>query len=309
VTPGGGGQKRTERSVAGKILVTGATGNVGREVVKDLLAHGEPVVAAVLDDEDGRQVREGTPTVLLGFCRVETFGPALHGVDRLFLMRPPAISDVRRTLCPLVDLARHLGIRQIVFLSLFGAGRNRLVPHHRVEQHLQWSGIPFTFLRPSFYMQNLNTTHCIEIAEKDEILVPAGRSRTSFVDVRDVGAVAARVLTEPGHEYAAYELTGAEALDYYQVAALFSGELGRQVTYRQPSIPRFVRAMRGRRTPWPFILVMVGLYTATRSGAAAQVTDQVERLLGRPPITVRQYIRDYRDCWNRLAPCGIENRG
>jgi uncharacterized protein YbjT (DUF2867 family) len=178
------------------------------------------------------------------------------------------------------------------------------VPHYKVEKHLKASGIPTTFLRPSYYMQNLNTTHRVEIRDQDEIMVPVGRARTSFVDVRDVGAAAARALTEPGHENRAYELTGREALDYYQVAELFTEILNRPITYRNPSIPRFFRHQRRLGIPVPFVLVMVGLYTATRFGSGERVTGDLEALLGRPPIPMRQYIADYADHWRP----GGENR-
>jgi uncharacterized protein YbjT (DUF2867 family) len=171
------------------------------------------------------------------------------------------------------------------------------VPHHKVEGYVRASGVPYTFLRPSFYMQNLNTTHREEIAERGEICVPVGDAKTSFIDVRDVGSVAAQALTEEGHAGRAYELTGGEALDYYEVAAIFSEVLGEEVTYANPSLLRFVRSSVARGVPLKFALVMAGLYTSTRLGMADRVTPVVEELLGRPPITLRQYVRDYADAW------------
>ena len=283
-----------------KILVTGATGNVGSEVVRSLLEMGHPVVAAAIDERDAQNVPgEDTKTVLFRFGEGETYRDAFAGVGRLFLMRPPQISDVRTYLFPVVDRARQVGVRHIVFLSLLGVERQCFVPHYRVEKKIEASGLPHTFLRPSFYMQNLNTTHRAEIRDRDEILIPVGKARTSFIDVRDIGAVAAKVLTEPGHENRAYELTGGDALDYYQVADLFTGVLGRQITYRNPSIPHFVRYQRQQGIPLLAILIMVGLYTATRFGSGKRVTRAVEELLGRPPGTMRQYIEDYAGVWQR----------
>jgi uncharacterized protein YbjT (DUF2867 family) len=225
-------------------------------------------------------------------------------VSKLFLMRPPQISDVQTYLFPVVDYAKEVGVRHIAFLSLLGVEKQRFVPHYKVEKHLLASGVPYTFLRPSFYMQNLNTTHRAEIGDRDEILIPVGKAKTSFLDVRDIGAVAAKVLTQPGHENRAYELTGGEALDYYQVADLFTEVLGRKITYRNPSIPRFIRYQRQQGIPLPAILIMVGLYTATRFGSGKRVTGEVTKLLGRPPIAMRQYIEDYADAWRRGQPAG-----
>ena len=287
-----------ERAGSATILVTGATGNVGREVVRRLLDLGEPVVAAVQDAQDAQRVPgDGTATTAFDLCEPETYPTAFSGVRRLFLMRPPRLSDVKRTLFPVIDHARQAGVEHIIFLSLLGAERNNMVPHHKVERYIQDSGLPYTFLRPSFYMQNLNTTHQAEIRDGDELMIPAGKGKTSFVDVRDIGAVAAKVLTEAGHEGQAYALTGAEALDYYQVASLLTEALGRWITYQQPSIPRFLQATHKRGVAWPFALVMAGLYTSTRFGMAGQVTGDIERLLGRPPTSLRQYAQDYAWAW------------
>jgi uncharacterized protein YbjT (DUF2867 family) len=288
-----------------KILVTGATGNVGREVVRYLVEDDQPVIAAVMSDEDAARIdserRLRVETRRFVFGEEATYVPALAGVDRLFLMRPPQIADVKHYLFPVIDRARSMGVDQIAFLSLLGADRNPLVPHHKVEAYLQDDEVPFTLLRPSFYMQNLNTTHRAEIRDDDEICVPVGDAKTSFIDVRDIGAVAARVLTEPGHEGKAYALTGGEALDYHQVADRFTEVLGRTITYMNPSVFTFIRRSRARGIPWKFALVMVGLYTATRLGTADRVTDTVAALLGRPPISMRQYIEDYAEMWQKSS--------
>jgi len=294
-----------ESGVQPRILVTGATGNVGSQVVKLLRAMDQPVVAAVMDAADAKNVPGiNSKTVVFDFTEPETYAPALVGVKKLFLMRPPPISDVRRYLNPVVDQAKDAGVEHITFLSLMGVERYRFVPHYKVEQHILASGIPYTFLRPSFYMQNLNTTHCEEIKERNELFLPVGRAKTSFIDVRDIGAVAAKVLAESGHENQAYELTGGEALDYYQVAEIFSEILGRKIIYRNPNVFQFVHAWRGTGLPLQYVLVMAVLYTSTRFGMAAQVTQDVERLLGRSPLTMRQYIEDYAEHW-RPESAGI----
>jgi uncharacterized protein YbjT (DUF2867 family) len=267
-------------------------------VSKALLAMDQPVVATVLDVDRVQDIPEGDAAlVVFDYTKSETFAPALEEVQKLFLMRPPPISDVQSTLNVVVDEAIVAGIEHIVFLSLMGVERNRFVPHHKVERHIVSSGIPYTFLRPSFYMQNLNTTHRDEILKRDEIFLPVGKAKTSFIDARDIGAVAARVLTEPGHENRAYDLTGGEALDYYQVADLLTEILGRKITYRNPSIVSFVRRWRATGLPLKFVLVMAFLYTSTRLGMAGRVTGEVGRLLGRPPRTMRQYITDYAAAW------------
>jgi nucleoside-diphosphate-sugar epimerase len=153
------------------------------------------------------------------------------------------------------------------------------------------------FLRASFFMQNLNTAHRAEIQQRSEIFAPVGRGLTSFIDVRDIGEVAALTLTRPEHANQAYDLTGPQALDYYQVAEIFSQELGRKVTYRNPSAIHFLGKSLLRGIPAGYALIMTWLYTQTRKGMSAQVTDTVNRLLQRPPLGLQQYVRDYRAMW------------
>jgi uncharacterized protein YbjT (DUF2867 family) len=263
-----------------------------------LLQAGRPVRAADLNVLALRQ-RFGVDldSVHLDFGQPETYAAALSGVKGVFLVRPPAISDVRRYLFPFIAAAAASGVRQVAFLSLIGIEQNPRIPHYPVEQALRASGMAYTFLRCSFFMQNLSTTHREEINNRREIFIPAGSAKTSFIDVRDIAAAAATVLSEAGHENRAYELTGGEALDYDQVAALFSQVLGVTVTYRNPSLWRyFWSALRRSRSPI-FAGVTTWLYASTRRGMAARLTGDLPALLGRPPITLRQFIEDYRAVW------------
>ncbi len=278
------------------ILITGATGNVGAALAEQLLAQGGSVRLGMRNPRP-EATRPGAEAVRLDFADPTSFAPALTGVQRLFLMRPPAIADTKRYLNPLVDAARTAGVQQIVFLSLLGAERNSVVPHYAVERYLEQSGLGWTFVRPSFFMQNLSTTHRDEIRRQSEIIVPAGNGRTSFIDVRDIAAVAARTLTEEGHIGQAYALTGDEALSYHDAARLLSAELGRPIVYRRPSLLRFVRHRRTMGDAWAYILVMVGIYTTARLGLAATVTATTRSMLGRPTITLAQFIADERAAW------------
>ena len=281
-----------------EILVVGALGNVGAEVVKSLQAKGQGVRAAdIFPEKITLRFGESVQAALLDFGLPETFAPAFQGIRKMFLMRPPQIADVKKYMFPALEAAKAAGVEQVVFLSLIGIEQNTIVPHYKVEQWLLASGLNYTFLRCSFFMQNLNTTHRAEIRDQDEIYVPVGQARTSFIDVRDIGAVAAQVLTQTGHEKKAYDLTGGEALSYDEVAGLFTQVLGRKITYRNPSgIQFFFRQLR-QGAKLPFALVTTWLYSNTRKGMADQITGEVERLTGRPPIHMRQYIEDYRAAW------------
>lgn len=282
----------------GKLLVTGALGNVGAEVVQQLQAAGLPCRAADISVEKIHERFGSTlEAVWFDYSRPETFAPAFEGVERMFLMRPPQITDVKRLMFPALEAAYATGVKQVVFLSLIGIEKTPFVPHYKVEEYLRSSGKVWTFLRCSFFMQNLNTTHRREIRERSEIFIPAGRSKTSFLDVRDIAAVAVAALSQSGHANQAYDLTGPEALDYWQAADILSGTLGRKITYRNPGPLRFLLRTVREGTPFPFALIMTGLYTATRMGQANVITGEVERLTGRKPISFRQYAEETKSAW------------
>ena len=222
----------------------------------------------------------------------------------MFLLRPPAIADVDGVIVPALRAAAAAGVRHVVFLSIQGAERNRLVPHRTIEDALRQSGMAWTFVRAAYFMQNLSTTHVADIREHDEVFIPAGRrSRTAHVDARDVAAVAARALVEPGHEGRAYEPTGPAALTYDEIAGMLTRELGRPIRYADPGMLAFWHRLRRRGMPRGMIGVMLGIYTAARMGLADGLSDDVARLTGRPPIPMEQFIHDTRDAWR---PDGVE---
>ncbi len=283
-----------------EILVLGAMGNVGAAVVDCLLAMGQNLRAAGSSPEKIKnRFGQGLEAVQFDFTRPETFEPAFRGIKRLFLMRPPQIADIKHQMVPALEAARKAGVRHITFLSLIGIEQKTIVPHYQVEQWLRHSGLEWTFLRCGFFMQNLNTTHLAEIRDHDEIFIPVAKAKTNFIDVRDIGAVAALTLTESSHVNQAYDLTGNESLDYYQVAALFSQILGRSIVYRSPSSGAFFRRQLKNHQPLMFALVSTWLYSDTKKGMADVASNEVQRLLGHPPITMRQYITDYRKDWER----------
>jgi uncharacterized protein YbjT (DUF2867 family) len=146
------------------LLVTGALGNVGVEVVKQLQAKGYPVRAADVDEQKLKaSFGNAIETIRFDFSQPETYGPAFRGMQKMFLMRPPQITDVKRIMFPAIDAAKRAGVKHVVFLSLIGVEKAPFVPHYKVEQYLKEIGMQTTFLRSSFFMQNLNTTHRKEI--------------------------------------------------------------------------------------------------------------------------------------------------
>ena len=283
------------------ILVTGATGNVGGPLVGLLVAGGHAVRAA----SSGGQSIAGAAGMRFDFTDPASYGPALRGVKRVFLMRPPQLANAQRDFQPFIAAMEQAGVEQVTFLSLLGAEHNRVVPHRAIEDLLKATRLDWTLLRCGFFMQNLSTTHREEIVRSGEIVVPAGGGRTSFIDADDIAAVAARTLTEPGHAGQAYPLTGTAAHDYAEVAGMMSVALGRPIVYRYPSLLRFVRHSLALGRQPAFIAVTAAIYTTTRLGLAATITAHAERLLGRPPRSLVAFLADNRAAWLPKATRGL----
>lgn len=282
------------------VLVTGASGNVGRAVVRSLLTRGIAVLAA--DRHPSRlsaRFGDAVTTARLDFRDRATWEGAVSGASHMFLMRPPAIADVENTLVPFVDFARAHGVDHIVFLSVAGAGKNALVPHRKVEDHLRARGDHHTNLRPGFFAQNIESAYRQDIVEDDRIYVPAGREQpVSWIDGRDIAEVAARVLASPeAHRGESYTLTGPGAVPWSEVTDALSSALGRPIRYEPASVLGYVRHLWRRGLPPGQIVVQTLLHTLLRFGRGATEDPTLERLLGRPGRSVREYIFDHAEVW------------
>ena len=197
----------------------------------------------------------------------------------------------------MIDAANRAGIRQIAFLSLQGVQANRKTPHHAVEQYLRETRSPYTFLRPNFFMQNLATTYAGPIRDRGEIFVPAGRSRTAFIDARDVGRVAATTLSEPGHIEKKYTLSGEQSLSYREVAAIMTEVLGRPIRYARPPEDEYLAQLAADDLPDDYIAVQKMIHRVVRLNISAFPNRTIRHLTGRPATTLRQYVTDNRPVW------------
>jgi uncharacterized protein YbjT (DUF2867 family) len=283
------------------VLVTGARGNVGREVVQQLLKLGLQVRAASSTQASGPSL--GVESVALDFYRPETFAPAVAGCQALFLVRPPAISKVKQTLNRFLDVAVAQGVQHVVFLSVAGAEDNTFIPHRKVEDHLRGLQVSWTLLRPGFFASNLGDAYRFDLVNDSRLYLPAGAGKVAFIDSRDIAEVAALALTHPAaHAGKAHWLTGPEALGFDAVAQLLSARLGRPVRYQPASMFGYAwHNMLRRRLPAAQVAVQLVLHVGLRRGAAEPVSDTVERLLGRPAGPLSAYIEDHLPLWARPA--------
>ena len=274
------------------ILVTGASGTVGREVVKSLAAAGATFKAAYRSRPE--KVPERVESVAIDFDRPETITPALRGVETVFLLSNMVEPEKR-----VVDEAKKAGVKRVVKLSVNGAAEEAFTFakwHRAVEKYIEGSGLRWTFLRPSGFMQNFFNYMGDSIRKEGAFYTATGpRGAGAHIDARDIGVVAARVLTGRGHEGKAYELTGPEALTTAQVAAHLSKALGREIRYVPITPEQYKQGALAMGMPGPYVEALVDLDRAYAAGELAQVTSTVKELTGRDPIRFEQFAKDYAD--------------
>jgi uncharacterized protein YbjT (DUF2867 family) len=276
------------------ILVTGATGTVGRLLLKQLSARGQQVRAFVRNPEHKTSF-PGVEFVSGDFQDPAAFPPALAGVDRLFLLIPSS-AEVEAQQKAFVDAAKQQKVRHIVNLSQYGANPHstgRFQRYHgAVENYIRESGLAFTFLRPNLFMQALLNFRST-IAAQGALYAPAGEGRVSLVDVRDIAAVAERALTEPGHEGKVYTITGPEALTHAEIAAQLSEAFGKPVHFIDISPDRMREALLSVGMPPWQVDGVVEDYNQYRNGEAAEVTSTVKDVTGRAAHRFAEFARDY----------------
>jgi uncharacterized protein YbjT (DUF2867 family) len=282
------------------VLVTGATGNVGSQVVELLLTAGVAVRAAAADLESVRaRFGDRVEAVALDFTDASTWGAAYTGVQRMFLMRPPHLGKPKTQMLPSLEAAKAAGVEHVVLLSLQGAEHNTVVPHHALEVWLRESGLSWTFVRAAFFMQNLTTTHLTDVRDRGMIMVPAGDGATAFVDVRDVAAIATDALLHPvQHHNASWTPTGPQALTYAQIATTLTDVLGRPIRYPRPGLLRYARHARTvLGMPWGMVGVTCAIYTIARLGRAGGLTDDVHTVTGNQPTSFRDFAERESTTW------------
>lgn len=294
----------TAWSTSSRILVTGAVGHVGREVVRAVAASGFNVRAADVTPAEVHAMHgEGIDARRLDYTQPSTFAHAAEGCDGLFLVRPPDVFHMESTLLPFIDASLAAGVRHIVFASVAGAATNKLVPHHAIEEHLGSLGTSHTLLRPGFFSQNLGAAYRDDIADDDRLYLPAGRGRVAFVDIRDVAEVVAKIFEDPAaHAGAAYTCTGPEAFSFEEAARLLTDVIGRRIRYEPASIAGYVRHLHIRGVPLPQIGVQTLLHVGLRFGQREEIDPTLGQLLGRRPRTLASYIREAASLWSRTKP-------
>ncbi len=272
--------------MAGKVLVVGANGNVGRPLVKALLAKSEQVRAAT---RSGSPV-EGAEGIAFDVTNPATYPAAFDGVDRAFLMLPTGHTDAKGLLIPLIETAASRKVK-VVLQTAFGVDADDSIPFRQAEIVLEKSGVPFVVLRPNWFSDNFHLFWKAGI-EHGVIAVPAGEGKSSFIDVRDIADSAAAALTNSAFDGKAFNLTGPEALGYADAARILSGVLGRTVVYNAIDDEAFVAMLTGAGVPEAYARFLASIFHPVREGWTATVTSDVATLTGHAPRSLEAYARD-----------------
>lgn len=272
--------------MAGKILVLGATGNVGRPLVKALLARGETVKAA---SRSGKPV-DGVEGVAFDYANPSTFGPAFEGVDRAYVMLPTGYAEAKGPLLPVIEAAAARKVK-VVLQSVFGVDADDSIPYRQVEIALEKSGTPYVILRPNWFSDNFHTFWKPGI-DHGAIAVPAGDGKSSFIDTRDIAESAAAALTTNKFDGKAFNLTGPQALGYAEAANILSKIIGKPIAYNAITDAAFIDILVGAGVPKDYAGFLASIFHPVREGWTAAVSPDVDTLTGKAPRSLETYARD-----------------
>lgn len=280
-----------------KILITGATGNVGMAVIKSFskLTHKLEIIAGIKDFSKDKEKLTGYNIgfVKFNFMDATTYKPALDQIDLLFLLRPPQISDTNKYFKPLIEIAQQAGVKHIIFLSVQGVEKSNIIPHHKIEKMIVESKINYTFLRPAYFMQNFLGNLHTDLVNKKRIYLPARNAKFTLVDVHDIGDVATQIMINLGeHINKTYELTNNEKMTFGEMATQLSKILREKITYKSPNLFNFYQTKRKENIPFMLILVMMMLHYLPRFQKEPMITNCVKDIIGREPKGFIEFIKE-----------------
>ena len=276
------------------ILITGATGTVGSETVKALAGEEVRVRAGVHSLIKGDRFRNlpNVEMVHLDFHNPDSLKAAFTGITRVFLITPFTEDQVNLGKL-LIDYAKEAGVKQVVRLSASGADAEPGIQlgrwHREIEKYLEASGLPFTILRPSSFMQNFVHYNADSIRNEDRIYMPLGQGKVSYIDVRDIAEVARVVLTRPIHENKIYELTGPDAITVNDVAHAITQATNRLIVYIDVPEDVAAQTMAQNHMPDWMVAAMMELHGIAKAGYAGNLTDTVAQITGQPARSITDF--------------------
>lgn len=278
-----------------RILVIGATGTVGSSVIQELVQRGKHVRAVT-----SRAPRVNSSHVEWAQADLRSgkgVDQAFENVSHAFIFSPPGFADQHAVNIPLIEHAKRHRLEKVVLMTAMGANANPKSPLRLSELALEDSGLAYNIVRPNWFMQNFNQSWLPGMLATGKIQLPAGHAKTSFIDARDVAAVITRLLTSDGLDNRDFDITGVRALDHHEVAAILSRVTGKNIVYEsiEPWVWRQGVLDAGARADYADFLLLILSFLA--AGFNDRITNTVESLLGRAPISFARYALDHRHTW------------
>lgn len=286
-----------------KILVTGASGNVGRAVFHELIRLGHEAIPVGRDEAHLRKALYGWmgAACILDF-ECDSPIPDLGPIDGAFIMRPPQIGKITKAFAELLHQLAKRGINQNVFLSVQGAESRAYLPHAKIEKFISEIGLPCAFIRPGYFMENLITTLRHQVVEQRCLAMPSGSAPFNWIAVSDIAACAARLLADGFVEtHPGYTLSGNETLTMDEVALRLQNVLGFPFSCRHPNVLRYAFREWRRTKSMTFVGVMLLLHWLPKFGPKPARSDDLQKLLGRPGMSLDTWISDNRSEWDKRA--------
>jgi len=278
------------------ILITGATGNIGLEVIRFLnkIDASNRIIAGVRDIEKAKIVFKDYPKldyIHFDFEDFDTFENALAGIDTIFLLRPPHISDVDKYFKPLISSIKGSNINNIVFLSVQGAEKSKVIPHNKIERLIIKYDLDYIFLRPSYFMQNLTTTLIGDIKTKREIILPSGQAKFNWIDIENIGEAAAILIDKFGeYKNQAIEITGLENESFAKVVLLINKAIEYPIRFRNVNPLKFYLIKKSEGMEKVKIIVMILLHYLPRFQKVPRISNFYEQLTGKKPTDLKIFI-------------------
>jgi uncharacterized protein YbjT (DUF2867 family) len=289
------------------ILVTGASGTIGSFLVESLLAKKHPVRLALRDSRKSPYNQHPlVETVHFDYREDKGMQNALLGIEQVFWLMPSPTQLKKEEAFDEVEAAvrfmshmKQAGVQHIVRISGMGADHYQESAHFRIEELIRASGIAYTILRPAFFMQIFSIYYRDSIKKNDSIALYDANVRETFVDARDIAAVAAESFLSPAHRNQIYTLTSNDLLNYQDIAVLLTQVLGRNIRYTAESDDDSLQSLLSIGWTQEAAEVYVMFLQAAQQGVFSTRTDDVKKVLGREPIAFAQFVQDHVSVWSK----------
>ena len=284
-----------------KILVTGGTGNVGGAVVRELLKRGAEVRVLARKQPEAGKLPAGVEVVIGDLLDPVSVEQAMVGVDKLFLLNAVVTDELTQALIA-YGIAKRVGLKHVTYLSVFKVDQFRDVPHFAsklaVESALREFGVPYTILRPGYYIQN-DATLKGALTGPGVYPMPIGTAGIAAVDVRDIAEAAAISLTEEGHEGQTYDLVGPSMITGPGNAAIWSKLLGKEIKYTGHNFEQWEEQMRAIVAGWTAYdlrMMFQGYFDRGFESTETEVA-RMTKLLGHAPRSYEDFASETAAIW------------